>query len=189
MAADPVIETRLFSVEEYELMGRLGVLNPEERLELLDGRIVPMSPVGPEHASVVDVLAELLILALDRRASVRVQNPVRLPPRSEPEPDIVVARRRRDRYRSAHPTAEDALLVVEVADSSLRRDRLVKLPIYARQGVAEVWIVDLAADVVHVHTDPAGEVYRDVRTVARGDSVTPVALPDLTLAVADVLGG
>lgn len=179
---------RRFTVEEYEHMGRVGVFAPGERVELLDGEIVAMSPIGPKHASAVDILAEELILCLARRAAVRVQNPVRLPPRSEPGPDIVVARRRRDRYSSAHPTAEDTLLVIEVADSSLHTDRAVKLPIYARQGIVEVWIVDLTADVVHVHADPVDGTYRDVRTVGRGGTLTPRELPDATIDVDTVLG-
>jgi Uma2 family endonuclease len=169
-------------------MGRVGVFAPGERVELLDGEIVAMSPIGPRHASVVDVFTEALFALLLGRVAIRVQNPVRLPPRSEPEPDIVIARRRRDRYRSAHPTAEDTLLVIEVADSSLDTDRAIKLPIYARQGVGEVWIVELTADVVHVHTDPVDGMYRDVRTVGRGGTLTPRELPDATIDVDTVLG-
>lgn len=189
MVADPTIDLRRrFTVEEYERMGQVGILGGDDRVELLDGEIVAMSPIGPKHAGVVDVLAEELILALGRRAAVRVQNPVRLPPRSEPEPDILVARRRRDSYRSSHPTAEDTLLVVEVADSSLETDRAVKLPIYARQGIPEVWIVDLAADVIHLHRDPADGAYRRVSVAGAGDVLVPVLLPDVALPVADLLG-
>ncbi|MGH3566979.1 MAG: Uma2 family endonuclease [Pseudonocardia sp.] len=189
MAADPMVDLRRrFTVEEYERMGEVGVLDPDERVELLDGEIVAMSPIGPRHASIVDIINEVLVLTLARRAWVRIQNPVRLPPHSEPQPDIIIARRRRDFYRSAHPTAEDTLLVLEVADSSLRMDRAVKLPIYAREGIVEVWIVDLGADVVHVHARPVDGVYRDVRTVSGAQSIVPVAIPDLTLTPADLLG-
>ncbi|MDN5930932.1 MAG: Uma2 family endonuclease [Pseudonocardia sp.] len=189
MTAEPMVDLRRrFTVEEYERMGEVGILDPGERVELLDGEIVAMSPIGPRHASVVDVIAEELTLQLARRAAVRVQNPIRLLPRSEPQPDIVVARRRRDRYAGSHPTAEDTLLVIEVADSSLPTDRAIKLPIYARQEIVEVWIVDLAAEVVHVHTDPTDGSYRAVRTARRGETLTPVEVPDVALAVEDVLG-
>lgn len=189
MAADPTVDLRRrFTVEEYERMGQVGILGEDDRVELLDGEIVTMSPIGPYHASVVDIVAEELILALGRRAAVRVQNPVRLPPRSEPQPDVVVARRRRDSYRSAHPTAEDVLLVVEVADSSLHTDRAITLPIYARQGVAEVWIVDLAAGAVHVHAGPDGGAYGSAATLRPGDVLVPTLLPDVALPVADLLG-
>ena len=139
MVADPTVDLRRrFTVEEYERMGQVGILGEDDRVELLDGEIVAVSPTGPKHASVVDVLTEQLYARLLGRVAIRVQNPVRLLPRSEPEPDVVVARRRRDAYRSSHPTAEDVLLVVEVADSPLVSDRAVELPIYARQGIAEV---------------------------------------------------
>lgn len=189
MAADPMVDLRRrFTVEEYERMGEVGILDPGERVELLDGEIVAMSPIGPMHAGVVDGITELLYAAALGRVSIRVQNPVRLLPHSEPQPDVVVARRRRDGYRGAHPTAEDTLLVIEVAESSLHTDRAIKLPIYARQGIVELWIVDLAAGVVHVHTDPADDGYRTVRTARRGETLTPVAVADVVLPVDDVLG-
>jgi Uma2 family endonuclease len=190
MAADPMVELRWrFTVEEYERMGEVGIFDPADRVELLDGEIVTMSPIGPKHAGVVNGIAEHLIVRLAGRATVIVQNPLRLLPRSEPQPDLVVARFRRDFYRSAHPTAEDVLLVIEVADSSLRTDRAIKLPIYARQGIVEVWIIDLATDVVHVHTDPVDGAYREVRTVRSGELLTPRAVPDFELTTDEILGG
>ncbi len=169
-------------------MGEVGIFDPADRVELLDGEIVTMSPIGPKHAGVVNRIAEHLIVRLAGRATVIVQNPLRLLPSSEPQPDLVVARFRRDFYQSAHPTAEDVLLVIEVADSSLRTDRAVKVPIYARQGIVEVWIVDLAADVVQVHTDLADGSYREVRTVHAGEALKPRAIPDLELTTGEILG-
>jgi Uma2 family endonuclease len=189
MAADPMVELRRrFTVEEYERMGEVGIFDPADRVELLDGEIVTMSPIGPKYAGVVNRIAACLFRSLDDRATVIVQNPLRLLPRSEPQPDLVVARFRRDFYQSAHPTAEDVLLVIEVADSSLRTDRAVKLPIYARQGIGEVWIVDLAADVVHVHTDPVHGAYREVCTVRSGETLKPRMVPDLELTIGEILG-
>jgi Uma2 family endonuclease len=188
MAADPMVDLRRrFTVDEYELMGRAGVLG-DDRTELLDGEIVLMSPIGPRHASVVDTLTEALYSLALGRVAIRVQNPVRLIPRSEPQPDIVVARRRRDRYSSAHPTSEDTLLVVEVADSSLHTDRAIKLPIYAREGIVEVWIIDLTGGVVYVHTDPAHGAYRTIRTLRPGEMLVPTAVEDVELPVAEILG-
>jgi Uma2 family endonuclease len=188
MVADSTTDLRRrFTVEEYERMGDTGVLDPEERVELLEGEIVYMSPIGSKHAGVVNALVELLVGQLAGRANVIVQNPLRLLPRSEPQPDVLVARRRSDFYRGGHPTAEDVLLLIEVSDSSLRTDRAIKLPIYARQRIAEVWLIDLAARAVHVHTDPDGDDYRSVRTVRDG-ALTPVALADLTLRIPDMLG-
>ncbi len=169
-------------------MGEVGVFDPDERVELLDGEIVFMSPIGPKHAGVVNRLNTYLVRRLADRATVIPQNPVRLLPRSEPQPDVTVARARRDFYQSAHPTAEDILLVIEVADSSIRTDRSVKVPIYARQGIVEVWLVDLAADVVHTYSDPQDGKYHATRTLTADEVLRPVALSEVEFTVAEVLG-
>lgn len=169
-------------------MVEVGIFDPADRVELLDGEIVYRSPIGARHAGVVNWVNRLLNARLGDRALVIVQNPPRLLPRSEPRPDVTVARYRHDCYDSAHPTAEDVLLIIEVSDSSLRTDRAIKLPIYARQGISEVWLVDIAADVVHAHTDPGVENYIKARTVRPGESLTPTAFPDLALGVTDILG-
>ncbi len=123
MAADPMADLRWrFTVEDYERMGEIGIFDPADRVELLDGEIVVMSPIGPKHAGVVNRIAAHLFRRLDGRATVIVQNPLRLLPSSEPQPDLIVARFRRDFYQGAHPTADDVQLVIEVADSSLRTD-------------------------------------------------------------------
>jgi Uma2 family endonuclease len=179
---------RRFTVEEYERMGAAGILGEDERVELLDGEIVEMSPIGPRHAGGVNRLNRLLTGALRDRAVVTVQNPVRLALRSEPQPDLVVARPRRDFYELGHPTPDDVLLLVEVAETSAAFDRRVKTPLYARAGIQEVWLVDVASEQVVVHRAPAGHGYADVRTLGRGDRLTPLAFPDLDLSVADVLG-
>lgn len=189
MSAESVGDLRWrFTVEEYEQMARVGILDEDDRVELLDGEIVAMSPIGPRHASTVNRAAELLIRRLGDLATVIPQNPLRLLPRSEPEPDFILARRRRDFYASAHPTAEDVFLVIEVADSSLRTDQSVKIPIYARQRIAEVWLVDLSANVIVVHTEPVDGSYRQVRTARAGEQITASELPELTVTVNEILG-
>jgi Uma2 family endonuclease len=188
MVADPTVDlpSRRFTVDEYELMGRVGVFADDERTELLNGAISVMSPIGPRHADIVDTIMESLVLATRRTVRVRVQNPVRLPPRSEPQPDIVVAKRRSGLYSSAHPTAEDTLLVVEVAESSLALDTAVKLPIYAEQGIVEVWIVDVKAMVVRVYTDPVGKGYQSVQTLTVDDELVPVAIKGVRIPVSEI---
>lgn len=189
MSTEPLVDQRWrFTVEEYEQMGRVGILDEDDRVELLDGEIVAMSPIGPKHASTVNRLARLLFGGVGDLATVIVQNPLRLLPRSEPQPDFILARPRRDFYAGSHPTAEDVFLVIEVADSTLRKDRTVKVPIYARQGVVEVWLVDLAARAVTIYTDPVDGGYRDVRTVHGDEPLGPQALPQLRLTVSDILG-
>ncbi len=187
MAADPTIAPlKRFTVDEYELLGKVGILAEDERWELLDGEIFAMSPIGPMHAGIVDRIMQLLVLATRGEYQVRVQNPMRLLPRSEPQPDILVAARRLDFYASAHPAAEDSRLIIEVADSTLAFDRGVKVPIYALAGVVEVWIVDAKAEVVHVHTDPEGRGYRTVRTLGIGEVLVPTAVDDVRIPVADI---
>lgn len=177
-----------FTVDEYERMGEAGILSEDDRVELLDGEIVEMTPIGPLHASVVDRLTRLLVQRLGDRAIVRVQNPLRLPPRSEPQPDLVVARERADFYQDGHPQPEDVLLCIEVSDSTLAVDRGVKVPLYARSGVAEVWIVDVGAEAVTVHAERHDIGYADVRTARGGQALQVPGFPDVTMTVADVLG-
>src|SRR5207247_3212709 len=139
---------RRFTVDEYYRMAETGILAEDDRVELLDGEIVEMSPIGPRHAATVTRLDHLFNRLVGDRAIVRAQNPVRLDGYSEPEPDIALVTPRADFYRAEHPTPRDILLIVEVADTSLRYDRHTKLPGYARAGVPEAWLVDLTADRV-----------------------------------------
>ncbi len=169
-------------------MGAAGILGEDDRVELLDGEIVEMTPIGPGHAGCVNRLTQLLVAGLGDRAVVAVQNPVRLALRSEPQPDLVVARPRADFYRLAHPTPGDVLLLVEVAETSADFDREVKTPLYAQAGIPELWLVDVPSRQVVVHRAPAGGRYGEVRSVGHGDRLAPQAFPDVALSVADVLG-
>jgi Uma2 family endonuclease len=154
----------------------------------LDGEIVQMTPIGPEHSGCVGALNGLLARRLGDRAFVWVQNPVHLPDRSEPEPDVVLLRPRPEGYRTAHPLPADILLIIEVAHTSLESDRGVKLPLYARAGIPEVWPVSLPEEVIEVSREPRAGAYAKVRTVRRGETVSPPAFPTLALRVDDVLG-
>jgi Uma2 family endonuclease len=179
---------RRFTVDEYYEMARAGILGEDDRVELIDGEIVEMPPIGPGHAGSVGGAAEQLMRQFGDRAHVRVQNPIRLGPHDEPQPDLALVRRRADSYRSAHPTPADVLLVIEVADTSLAADRGVKMPLYARFGLPEAWLVDLQHEVVLVHREPAADGYRLVTTARRGERLRPLAFPDRELAVDDLLG-
>jgi Uma2 family endonuclease len=184
MATEPV--AHLFTVEEYEAMGRAGVLSEGARLELLRGEIVEMTPIGSPHASVVNRLTRLLVSALGERAVVAVQNPVVLNDVSEPRPDLAVLRPRADFYASAHPRAGDVLLVIEVADTTGSWDRRVKRPLYAAAGVPEVWIVDVAERVVEVALEPVADTYQHVVRAGTDVTVAPAAFPDISIKVADL---
>jgi Uma2 family endonuclease len=177
-----------FTVEEYHRLGDAGVLHPDTRVELIDGLIVDVSPISSRHQACVDRLNDLLVERVRGRARLRVQGPVALGLRDEPEPDLAVLRWRADYYVDAHPGAPDILLVIEVSDSSSRFDRRVKLPRYARAGVPAVWIVDLAADEILVARDPDPPAYRTVEVLQRGARVDPPSVPGLSLSVDEILG-
>ena len=177
-----------FTVDQYHQMGEAGIFSPDCRVELVDGEIFEMSPIDPWHAGVVNWLNHRFVTGLGTRAVVHVQNPTIVDRRSEPQPDLMLLTPREDFYRTAHPTPEEALLVVEVAHTSLAHDRRRKLPLYARTGVCEVWIVNRRADAVDVFCGPSPQGYRDQFRRERGEYVAPSAFPDLRLSVDDVLG-
>ena len=169
-------------------MGKAGVFSEDDRVELIEGEILKMSPIASRHAASVNGLNMQFNNLLGGRAIVSVQNPIVLNDFSEPEPDIAILRRRDDFYAQSHPTAADALLIIEIADTSVEYDHDIKLPAYARSAVPEVWIVDLPAGTVVVHADLANGVYRAVSTYRRGDSITPRHFPELSTAVVGILG-
>ena len=181
--AVPDIHRHLFTVDEFARMGEAGVFAEDDRVELIDGEIREMTPIGPTHAVVVNLLAELLITRLAGRAYVSIQNPVRLDRHTEPQPDLAVARRRLDAYASRHPEAGDLLLVIEVADSSLRYDRVEKVPRYGGAGIPETWLVDLAAETVAVYTDPGRDGYAREQVRQHGDTIAASGVPELRLQV------
>jgi Uma2 family endonuclease len=179
---------RRFTVDEYYAMARAGILSADDRVELLDGEIVEMPPIGPGHAYSVDGINELLMRRFGDRARVRIQNPIRLNQYNEPEPDFALVRRREDLYRNGHPTPEDVFLVIEVADTTLAIDRRVKTLLYARAALPEVWIIDLQHDLVLVHRDPGPDGYRLVTTARRGDQLQMLAFPNEIITVDELLG-
>ena len=166
-------------------MGRVGILTPEDRVELLDGEVIVMSPIGSRHAACADRLTRAFFAAgrLAGRAQVRVQNPLAVSDRSELQPDLMLLAARDDDYALGHPEPADVLLVVEVADSSLAYDRRTKIPSYARADIREAWLVDLEHDRIEANTEPAPDGYRVTRRHGPGASLSPAALPDLTLEI------
>lgn len=162
-------------------MGENGTLAPDARVELIDGEVIDMTPIGSLHASIVNRLNQLLVLAIGRRAIVSVQNPVELSNRSEPEPDLTLLRVRDDFYRDALPLASDVLLAIEVADSTLVYDRDVKRPLYARHGVPEYWLIDVSGERITVFRDPHGDGYARESTPDDPRSVPIGALEGVTV--------
>ncbi len=177
---------RRFTVEEYCAMAEAGILAEDERVELLDGEIFIMPPIGEPHEFGTDLFNRELSHRLYDRALVRVQNSIRLNDYGLPEPDIAVVRFRNDYHRN-RPTPADVLLVIEVADSSLRRDREMKLPHYAAAGIPEVWIANVPARQVEAFHDPVDGVYQSSRIVPADGQISPIAFPDVVLTVGDFL--
>ncbi len=169
-------------------MVQAGILREDDRVELLDGEILEMAPIGSRHAACVDRLNQLFSDHVRKRAIVRVQNPIGMGERSEPQPDLTLVRPRPDFYSQSHPGSEDILLVVEVAETSVEVDRDLKIPLYARAGIAEVWLVDLSGESIEVFQRASPQGYQEVQRVRRGGRLAPCALPDLDLAVHDLLG-
>ena len=178
-----------FDVDDYYRMAEAGILSRGDRVELIEGEIVDMAPIGSAHAGATDHLSKLVARAFaDGLVHVRVQGPLRLDAYNEPEPDLLLLRPRADGYRASHPTAADVLLLVEVADSSLAYDRGAKLALYARHGVPEVWIVDLAGRAVEVCRQPRPQGYGERQRFADGE-LTPTLVPALTIDVVALLEG
>jgi len=184
-----VLKTRRFTIDDYHRMGEVGILSEDDRVELLAGEVVDMSPIAPLHAGTVGRLTALFSSRLGTEVLVWVQNPLLLRPEdSEPQPDVALLRPRPDFYTRAHPEAHDVYLVMEVADTSVEKDRDVKFPIYARAGIPEAWLLDLGAGHLEVHRHPTPDGYQDIRRFQRGQSVAPQAFPDVVLTVDDLLG-
>lgn len=182
------IARRCFTVEEYHRMGAAGILSEDDRVELIEGEIVEMTPIGSRHASCVMRLNQLFSQRLGQRALVSVQNLIRLGERSEPQPDLALLRTRPDFYAQAHPEPRDVLLLVEVAETSGAYDREVKVPLYARAGIGEVWLVGLEYAGIEVYRQPGPQAYQLVQRVGPEARLAPQAFPDLALAAAEIIG-
>ena len=180
------LSRRRFTVDDYYRMGEVGILTKNDRVELIDGEILQMSPIGSHHSECVGTLTERLVLAVAGLARLRPQLPLRISTNTELQPDIILVRTGAH-YWKEHPRPEDVLLLVEVAETSYRYDHDVKLPRYARENIPEVWIVDLVRGAVEVHREPSPTGYRSERRVERGGTLTPAAFPDVAIIVDEIL--
>jgi Uma2 family endonuclease len=176
------------TVDDYYRMAEAGLFDPGERVELIDGEIIDMPPMGSRHGGNLAQLADLLVAAVGAQAMVRQRLPVHLSDDSEPEPDIALVRPRADYYRLRHPTAADVLLLVEVSDTTLRYDLDVKVPFYARHGVVEVWVVDLPSRQIHSNRDPVNGRYTTVASTPEPGATRIGALPDCTIDLSPLRG-
>ena len=177
-----------FTADDYERMITAGILAEDDRVELIDGEVIAMSPIGPPHAAIVNRLNALLNRRFAGAAIVSVQNPIRLNDYSEPQPDLAVLRPRDDFYAQSHPTASDILLLVEVADTSLAYDRTEKLPRYAQESIPEVWLVDLDNELVTQYARPALNQYRHQVTLARGQTLVAQSVANFEISIDTIFG-
>jgi Uma2 family endonuclease len=176
-----------FTVDDYYRMGEVGILPHDARVELVNGDVIEMPPIGSHHNGSVIGLDECFRDRLGRRVSISVQGPLILRQYGTPQPDVLILRRRNDHYRSANPTADDVLLLIEVSDSTLPHDRDTKGPMYAAAGIQEYWIVNLVDSLLVVYRQPVDGVYRSVTMFGKDDSIQPLAFPDVTIAVSEIL--
>jgi Uma2 family endonuclease len=174
------------NTDQYLTMGKVGVFLPEDRVELIEGAILRMAPIGSPHASVVNTLVAKFVAQVGTRAIVSVQAPLVIGTTSVPQPDIALLRPRYDRYWNALPTAADALLVVEVADTTLNFDIETKVPLYARSGIVEAWVVDLHARVIHAHRNPTAAGYIEHIIRGAGESLGVISIDGVVIAVDDL---
>lgn len=170
-------------------MGEGNVFAPDARLELIDGEIIEMAPIGSPHAGTVAILGRLLERAVGDAAIVWVQNPIRIGDRSMPQPDVVLLKPRADTYTRAHPVPADVLLVIEVSDTTLRFDIATKVPLYAQAGIAETWVIDVESSVVQVFRDPDASGYRTSVMASGEERVGPRAMPEVSVAVSELFPG
>lgn len=179
---------RRFTVAEYHRMAEAGILGADDRVELLDGEILRMTPIGREHAACVDRLTRIFSERAGSSVQVRVQGPIVLDDSSEPQPDVSLLARRPDFYSKTHPRPADVLLVVEVAESSLEFDRQRKIPLYADSNLREVWLVDLKTGEVAVHRRPGAGAYAEIRRAAGAEEIAPQSIPGCRVGVKEITG-
>jgi Uma2 family endonuclease len=182
------MQRRLFTVQEYHLMGEAGILGEDDRVELIEGEIVQMAAIGTRHASSVKRLIAVFSDLDRRRAIIGAQDPIQLTERTEPQPDIVLLQPRADYYATAHPVPSEVLLLVEVSDSTVNFDRDVKVPNYARSGIQEVWLWDLEVNCLEVYRYPTADGYTSMQKFERGEMVSPLAFPEFEVSVDFILG-
>jgi len=182
------VAKKLFTVDEYYRMGEAGIFHPDARLELIEGEIIEMSPVGDRHIACVNRATAVFTRRLAGKALVSVQNPMRLSGYTEPQPDVVVARLREDYYAGKRLSPEDTFLVIEISDTTVRYDRNRKMPLYAKAGIPELWIENLQEDVITVYRKPEEGAFSIFFVFRRGESLSLDAFPEIVFNVDELLG-
>lgn len=183
-----LLQKRLFNVSEYHKMSEAGILTERDRVELIAGEIIPMSPIGYRHAATVKRLNDLLGNRLGNQVIRGIQDPILLDDQSEPQPDVVLLSPRSDYYASGHPQPPDIYLLIEVADSSINYDRTVKIPLYANSGIKEVWLIDLNENCLEVYRNPQRDRFSYVQILQSNLTISSLAFPEIHFTVAELIG-
>lgn len=183
---DVDVRVKRWTIEDYHRMIQTGILTTDDQVELLDGYIVEMPPQDPPHASITSIFSNDIAPLFSGKAWVRSQLPITIPPDSEPEPDIAIVRIDERRYRDRHPHPEDIYLLIEVADSTLSKDRNRKARLYAKANIPEYWIVDVKAQQVFVFQQPQGESYQSEQVFEATASLSPLAFPDVSIELQEL---
>jgi Uma2 family endonuclease len=179
---------RKFTVEQYHKMLESGILTEDDRVELIRGEIIEMSPIGTKHAACVNRLVNLLAQLLGKRVIVAAQNPIALNDNSEPQPDVALLKPRDDFYATAHPQPQDIFLLIEVADSTVMYDREEKIPLYGAANIIEVWLVDINAQIVEVYQQPIAAGYQHIQKFTCGQTLSISAFPEVKITVNEIFG-
>ncbi len=177
-----------FTIDEYYHLAEAGILHEDDNVELIEGRIIDMTPIGSKHASCVKRIIELLTDRLQKRATIGVQDPIDLNEQTEPEPDITILKKRSDFYAEHHPRPEDVLLIIEVADSSINYDRSIKIPLYAKSGIQEVWLINLIENIIEVYQNPSQIGYKICKKVYKEDTISPLCFSDINIKASEIVG-
>jgi Uma2 family endonuclease len=186
MSAVLELERRRFSIEEFHKMCEVGIFGEDDRVELIEGEIIEMPPIGGPHIQSVNHITRVFVLALGEHGVVSVQNPIVLPPRSQPQPDISILRPSARTLPAGPPTGEDVLLIIEVADTTLAYDRGIKMRLYAKHRIPEFWILDLQGRRLEVYRDPGPNGYARKLEYTPSDTVSPAALPEVKISLAEL---
>ena len=183
-----LLQKRLFNVNEYHQMAEAGIIADRDRVELITGEIIPMSPIGFRHASTVARLDDVFADSLGKQALRWIQNPIALDNQSEPQPDVVLLHPRSDYYATGHPKPDEIYLLIEVAESSINYDRSVKIPLYASAGIREVWLIDLNENCLEVYRNPLRDRFSLVQILQPNLTISSLAFPEINFSVATLLG-
>ncbi|TAE58307.1 MAG: Uma2 family endonuclease [Nostocales cyanobacterium] len=175
-----------FTVNQFHKMAESGILSENDRVELIRGEMIDMSPIGTRHSGCVLFLTNSLPLLLGKLALVSVRNPVELDEISEPQPDIALLKPRPDFYSNSHPQPEDIFLLIEVADTTVKYDREVKIPLYAEANISEVWLIDVNQELIEVYRHPIQGIYQDIQTLEKNQSLSILAFPDVNINVSEI---